>query len=498
MTDKKHSGSIFLSLVIFTALIIIVNIFTVLFINLFFTDAYYMNDLRKYMKEQNEAIIEHYDRIEDYNPKYEIYNMRLELYDTETNRITYSTIPQRTSIQISGELSREGINDIFENVLNGQQYVILIQENESYHTISSLLDNDEDQIIMFSKKSDNHYFALEIPSPAIVNASSLLKNFVLLASAASMLIMIPLIIFFSYLFTKPIREIYKTTNQIKQLNFDKKCDVHSKNELGVLAESINSMADSMQKYICEINSKNDLLKKDIEVKTKMEDAQKKFISDASHEFKTPISIISVYAEGIKVGMTENKEETDEYCDIIISECQRMTAITKRLLYLSNLESSTYKLNISTFDIADMARREAEKFSLKCHQGDTEISVGFDDNFKAMIEADRDEIEKVILNYLSNACKYCSKPGKIKIEIKDEDEWYHISVYNNGKHIHETDKIWNRFYREDKARTRDEESTGLGLAIVKAAMELHGMPYGFENKPGGVEFFIKLKKHPNNI
>lgn len=498
MRDKRHNGSIFLSLVVFTAFIIIINIFTILFINIFFTDIYYMNDLRKYMQEQNLAIIKHYDKIEDYNPRYEIYNMRLELYDTQENQITYSTVSQRISMKISEELSKEAINEIFDTILGDQPYVILIQESENYQTISSLLENEEDQIIMFSKKGENQYFALEIPAPAILNASSLLRNFVLLASFASMLIVIPVIIVFSYMFTKPIREIYTTTNQIKQLNFDKKCEVHSKNELGILAESINSMSDSMQEYIGEINKKNELLKKDIEIKTRMEDSQKKFISDASHEFKTPISIISVYAEGIKVGMTESKEETDEFCNIIIGECERMTAITKRLLYLSNLESNAYKLNISVFDITDMIRKEVEKFNLKCQKSNIEIKVGFPDNCKILVEADMDEIEKVILNYLTNAYKYCDKPGKIEVNAEEENEWCRISVYNNGRNISETDKIWNRFYREDKARTRDEESTGLGLAIVKATMELHGMPYGFYNKPDGVEFFIKLKKHPNNI
>lgn len=495
----KFKDSISTNLLILTMFLLFVNVFINIFVSTFSVNLYYMTDLRTYMQQQKDNIIENYDDVSSLDSEYSIYDMRLEQYDTLNNKIIYSSRRNRTNTPISDNLTTDDMNSIFEDLIGKGDFHIFTIEDEKYKIIDNLLKNEEDQIIMLSKYSDNNYFVLQIPSPNIVYATSLSKRYAVFTMAASFIIMFPVVSIFSSFFVRPIKRLYETTEKIKDKNFDVKCKVDSKNEIGMLARSINEMSDSLYSYTKEIEDKNIQLEKDIEIKKKFEESQKKFVSDVSHEIKTPISIISAYTEGIKMGLVNTPEEINEYCTIILDECNRMSSITKQLLHLSKLENSTKKLDISLFDIITLVNEDMAKFDLKCKQNNIRLKL-FNEENEILVYADRNEIETVIINYLQNAFKYCADPGIINVYINNEDEFVYIGVYNNGSNIKEDEKekIWNRFYKEDKARTRKEDSTGLGLSIVKATMNLHNMPYGVINKEDGVEFFIRLKKHINNI
>jgi signal transduction histidine kinase len=425
--------------------------------------------------------------------------MRLEQYDTLKNQIIYSNRKNREGISISSKLSKEEMNKIFEDLLEKKEYNIFTIENDKYSIINNLLDNDTEQIIMLSKYSENNYFVLQIPSPNIIYATSLSKKYSIFTMMISFILIIPIALIFSYFFTKPIKKILNVTQKIKNKDFSEECKVDSENEVGILAKSINEMSDSIQTYILEIKQKNIQLEKDIEIKKQFEESQKKFVSDVSHEIKTPISIISAYTESIKLGLMENPEDINEYCDIILDECNRMSSIVKQLLHLSKLENNIKKLNVTDFNIVELVKDDVKKFELKFKNNNISFSL-FTDNNNINVLADKNEIENVLINYLQNAFKYCDNPGIIEIYIKENKDDVYIGIYNNGNQFddNEKEKIWNRFYKEDKARTREEDSTGLGLSIVKAIMILHEMPFGVENKKDGVEFYIKLKKHIKNI
>jgi signal transduction histidine kinase len=499
MNKIKFKNSISTSLLIFIIILFLICTLVNIFITNFSVDMYYMNDLRNYMEEQQLLIKKNYDNVESLSSEYTIYDIRLEQYDTLKNEIIYSSRDNREGISISSKLSQEEINSIFENLLEKKEYNIFTIENDKYDIINNLLDNDTQQIIMLSKYSENNYFVLQIPSPNIIYATSLSKKYSILTMMISFILIIPIALFFSYFFTKPIKKILNVTQKIKNKDFSEKCKIDSENELGILANSINEMSNSIQTYIIEIEQKNIQLEKDIEIKKQFEESQKKFVSDVSHEIKTPISIISAYTESIKLGLMENPEDLNEYCDIILDECNRMSSIVKQLLHLSKLENNIKKLNITDFNIVQLVKDDVKKFELKFKNNNISFSL-FADNNNINVLADKNEIENVLINYLQNAFKYCDNPGIIEIYIKENKNDVYIGIYNNGNQFNdnEKEKIWNRFYKEDKARTREEDSTGLGLSIVKAIMMLHEMPFGVKNKKNGVEFYIKLKKHIKNI
>ena len=500
MRKIKNKGSIFKTLILLILILIFIQISLTVLLSTLSVNIYYMNDLKNYMNEQKDTIIANYDEIDKIKrEEYSIYNMRLEKYDTKKNAIVYSSFNERIGKQLSSSYSMEELNAIFDDLVGNNGYSIYTIEDEKYNLINSLLNNDEDQIIMIAKYKENQYFALEIPSPNIVYAVKLNKQYSVLTSLMSLVFIIPITFLFSYIFVKPIKNLCKQTQKIKDKDFNVVCNIKSNNEIGELAENINSMSKSIQKYIEDINEKNNKLIEDIRIKEQFEESQKKFISNVSHEINTPISIISAYTESLKYNLLETEEEKEEYYNIILDECSRMNNITKQLLYLSKLENPTKKLNITTFNIIELLKIDVNKFKLKCNQNDITINLATDLD-EAYVEADAAEIENVIINYLQNAFKYCLKPGKILIKVEDESELYKIIVYNNSKKIPEEklEKIWDRFYKEDKSRTRNENSTGLGLSIVKATMNLHKMPCGVYNVDGGIEFFIKLKKHIKNI
>lgn len=495
----KKKGSIFKSLLIFTLILVFINAMINICIGNFTVNMYYMSDMQKYMEEQRELIMSNYNSVKTLDIEYSIYDMRIEQYDTLNNKIIYSSLQNRVDKNISSTLMTEELNSTFDTLLTGKEYKIFtINNNSEYSTLDNLLKNETEQAILLSKYSENNYFILEIPTPSIVYATTLSRKYESLTIFFSCIVIIPIVMAFSYFFVKPIKALSKQMNKLKDMNFEGTCEIKSDNEIGQLADSINDMSSSISSYLLEIKEKNAQLEKDIAIKKQFEESQKNFISNVSHEIKTPISIISAYTESLKFDLVKEKEK-DEYYNVILDECNRMSNITKQLLHLSKLESTIKSLNMGEFDIVQMVKDDIMKFSVKCEQNGIKIIL-INSLDTAMTIADSNEIENVIINYLQNAFKYCLSPGIIRVSIIEEKDWYYVGIYNNANFLTEEqqEKIWERFYKDDKSRTRNEDSTGLGLSIVKATMNLHELPFGVVNKDEGVEFYIKLKKHKNNI
>ena len=221
-----------------------------------------------------------------------------------------------------------------------------------------------------------------------------------------------------------------------------------------------------------------------------------FVSNVSHELKTPIALIQGYAEGLKEGITDDPESMEFYCDVIMDEANKMNTMVKRLLTLNQIEFGNDEPEMERFDINELIASVADANAIRA--GQKNMSIVFDNrNEHNYVWADEYKTEEVLTNYISNALNHCD--GKRAIEVRTEKSenggTITVTVYNSGKNIADEDleRIWEKFYKTDKARTREYGGNGIGLSIVKAIMEGMNQQYGVQNFDNGVEFWFTLDR-----
>ena len=227
--------------------------------------------------------------------------------------------------------------------------------------------------------------------------------------------------------------------------------------------------------------------------------RKQFVSDVSHELKTPIALIQGYAEGLKENVTTDEESREFYTDVILDEANKMDKLVKRLLELMKLEYEDRELNNSHFDIVELINGVIKNSKVVLE--DENILVEFNQKDPITVFADDFYIEQVVTNYFTNAIKNISEKNgvkKIKISIKNSKDpnKLRVSVFNTGEKIPEDtiERIWTRFYKVDSSRNREKGGTGIGLSLVKAIMNKYNNSYGVVNKKDGVEFFFEINKN----
>ena len=231
--------------------------------------------------------------------------------------------------------------------------------------------------------------------------------------------------------------------------------------------------------------------KDIEKKEQQEASQREFIANASHELKTPIALIQGYAEGLKEGISEDKESRDYYCDVIVDEASKMNTLVKSLMSLNELELGQNSVNIERFNISELISNQIQTMSLLASNQGVKIEYNPEEYY---VFSDEFKVEEAFRNYLSNALNHAGGDmPKVVIETVQEEDILWIKVFNTGEQIPEESipRLWDKFYKVDKARTREYGGSGVGLSIVKATMELLEQQYGCENKEDGVLFYFTL-------
>ncbi len=298
---------------------------------------------------------------------------------------------------------------------------------------------------------------------------------------------------YSWRFTRPLIEMNEVTKNVAKMDFSKKCVAKSTNELGQLADNINSMSDSLARAMGDLKEKNVQLQLDIEHEHKMEKSRKEFVSNVSHELKTPIAIIQGYAEGLKLGINDNPEMNEEYLDVIIEESKRMNTLVLDLLELSYYESGTYKLSETQFLLDDMIEDYLSSQRIILEDKNITLSNKLPDDMIAF--GDEQKLSMVLNNYFSNAISYCKNEKIIEVSAEEFDEFYRINVFNTGENISDEiiEEMWDNFFRGDKSHRRGEGHFGIGLSIVAAIQNMHSMKFGCSNKENGVNFWFDVKK-----
>lgn len=388
------------------------------------------------------------------------------------------------------------INDILDkfNINSGKE----IETNDKFSIRKQRDLKNGLSYIMLSGKLDNGYFLyIRIPLTSIQDSVTISNNFLLLMAGFTILIASVMVSIVSRKFTEPILELNNIAKRMANLDFSHKYQVTNvKDEINDLGNSINIMSDKLEKTIKQLRSTNVELEKDIEEKSKLDEMRTTFISDVSHELKTPIALIQGYSEGLLENINTDDESRKFYAEVILDETNKMDKLVKQLLELMKLEYGKREFSNHSFNIIELEKETVRKSQVMLEE--KKIKVVFDEQQEVQVVADDFYIEQVITNYLTNAIKNVkevngSKVIKISNDVDFDNNKVRIRVFNSGDRIKEEDlnRIWNRFYKLDESRNRDNGGTGIGLALVKAIMNNYKNSYGVINLDDGVEFYFEL-------
>lgn len=326
----------------------------------------------------------------------------------------------------------------------------------------------------------------------ISDTNEALRLFYIYIGVAGFVLILLLSLIYSRLVSRPLIKLNEMAKKMVHLDFSSAKPIKQKDELGSLSNNMLVMAQNLDAALNDLKQANEKLKQDMEKREQMEKEQREFFEHASHELKTPLSIVKSFAEGLQDGVSPEKQ--DHYIEVIIEESDKMGVLIKDMLDLAKLENGAIRLRKTSFLLSEMIEDLSHK--LLCIVKEKNSTIEITTKNEQPILADYEWIERVMQNLLVNAVRHSEVNSVIlvRIELNQENGESIILIENKGKQIPEEqlDKIWKRFYRSEASRSRMTGGTGLGLAIVRQILDLHAFQYGAKNIPDGVCFYVRFK------
>lgn len=370
----------------------------------------------------------------------------------------------------------------------------ILYQSDKY-TVQKVYDSRllDDYIELWGTLDNGNFILIRTPIQGIKDNVHISNTFITYIGIVTLIIGIIAAFVLSSYISRPIKQLSNIAERMSELDFDIKYDGKDKGEIGLLGKSMNNMSQKLEENISQLKTANLELQRDIDKKEKLEKMRTDFLSNVSHELKTPIALIQGYAEGLKEGITDDPESMDFYCSVIMDEAAKMNNMVKRLLTLNQIEFGEDELVMERFDINELVKSVVSANELRATQKNLSITYDILDT-PLYVWADEYKVEEVVTNYLSNAINHCCNENIIKIKVGQIDkDNVRVSVFNTGNNIPEADieHIWEKFYKVDKARTREYGGNGIGLSIVKAIVESMGKTCGVNNLSDGVEFWFDL-------
>ena len=370
----------------------------------------------------------------------------------------------------------------------------ILYQSDKY-TVQKVYDSRllDDYIELWGTLDNGNFILIRTPIQGIKDNVHISNTFITYIGIGTLIIGIIAAFVLSSYISRPIKQLSNIAERMSELDFDIKYDGKDKGEIGLLGKSMNNMSQKLEENISQLKAANLELQRDIDKKEKLEKMRTDFLSNVSHELKTPIALIQGYAEGLKEGITDDPESMDFYCSVIMDEAAKMNNMVKRLLTLNQIEFGEDELVMERFDINELVKSVVNANELRATQKNLSITYDILDT-PLYVWADEYKVEEVVTNYLSNAINHCCNENIIKIKVGQIDkDNVRVSVFNMGNNIPEADieHIWEKSYKVDKARTREYGGNGIGLSIVKAIVESMGKTCGVNNLSDGVEFWFDL-------
>jgi len=363
------------------------------------------------------------------------------------------------------------------------QLLTVSLRNDQYLCLIGLLDDDS-----------GDYLIAYTPYAYIKNNTTFNLTFLLIAGGCSLLFCLVCAFFISRQFSKPLIEMAGVADRMSELDFSTKYEGNESDEIGKLGSSLNRLSAYLEQAIGELQKTNERLGKEIKEKERIDNMRREFIVNVSHELKTPIALIQGYAEGLTAGVADDPEDRKYYCDTIADEAKRMNRLVMQLLSLSKLELGAEQTYYEDVDLRSLCDEAVQKASVLCESRGIKLSC---DATNACVRTDGGLLEQVLMNYLSNAIRYTDDGGMIKLTALQTANGARISVFNEGEGLPEDEltKIWDKFYRTDRARARVDGGTGIGLSLVRAIADTLKGSCGAKNAEGGILFWFEFPDAP---
>ncbi len=484
---KKQLTLVYIGLIVFTILACVM-------VNLFFLENYYIAN-----------------KVQTLDNIYEQLSMLLEdleedTTDSEEMQAVLQAMIEKSNVSLMVQNEDLEVLVATTNDMDWLQYQLLsYQFNKTANMLTMLTSTDNyeiwrakdvrtgmEYIEMWGYFPTGESFIVRTPMESIEESVGLSSKFFLYAGCIFGLLSIFIIRYLAKRITEPVLELAKLSTKMADLDFEAKYTSGGNNEIGVLGASFNAMSYKLEQTISELKIANNELMQDLENKEKLEEMRTEFLSNVSHELKTPIALIQGYSEGLKEGVTEDAESRNFYCEVIMDEAEKMNQLVKSLLELNQLEFGNGESVMERFDMVELINGVLQSIDIMIQQ--KECKVILDIGEKAYVWGDQFKVEHVLRNYLTNALNHVEGDNVIQVKLKQQEKT-RISVFNTGTPIPETDieRIWEKFYKVDKARTREYGGNGIGLSVVKAIMESMHQGYGVHNYDNGVEFWFELDR-----
>ena len=461
-----------------------------LVINMTFLEPYYIQNKEKSFREMYETLNQ-VAQDQSYSDEEVSSDVAKQ---AERNNLSFLIIDETTGNKYTNVYNQEMLfNQLLGYVINqSQQNAEILESTDAYQMLQAKDPwNETEYLVMWGNFEDGSQFLMRSPLESMRESAAISNRFLIYIGSVLILAAGALVWYFSKKLTDPIRELANLSDQMANLDFEAKYTSGGKNEIGELGANFNRMSSRLESTISELKKANNSLLKDIEQKEKMEEMRNEFLGNVSHELKTPIALIQGYAEGLKDGVNDDAESRDFYCDVIMDAAMKMNQMVKNLLTLNQLEFGDEDISFERFDLAALIRGVLQSMEILAQQD--ELKIIFRQESPVYVWADEFKTEQVVRNYVSNAFHHASGDKVIEVKIQREGKKARTSVFNTGTPIPEEDlkHIWEKFYKVDKAHTREYGGNGIGLSIVKAIMESFHQEYGVKNYDNGVEFWFEL-------
>lgn len=452
---------------------------------------------RYYMHNKKEVLMENYQTISNASAQNEL--------ESDEFAVTFDNLCSNGNImalilQQDGKVLRSSVNDLdalrtefWDVLLHGDKMEVLYS-NKQYQLLKKTDTRlDSEYLVLVGVLENGDMVLMRTAVESIRESAAISNRFLLFAGAAAIVASILVAFFTTRHITKPLQQLTDISKRMVDLDFNAKYESDQSNsyEVEELGNHINRLSENLERTISELKTANVELQDDIEKKIQIDEMRKEFLSNVSHELKTPLALIQGYAEGLQECINDDAESREFYCEVIIDEADKMNRMVKKLLTLNQLEFGNDQVIMERFDMTELIRGVANSTRILMEQKG--IRLELENSEEAWVWGDEFKVEEVITNYMSNAINHADGEKLIRVFYTRSEDKLRVSVFNTGQPIPEEDieKIWVKFYKVDKARTREYGGSGIGLSIVKAIMNSFHQRCGVINHEDGVEFWMEL-------
>lgn len=368
-----------------------------------------------------------------------------------------------------------------------QDTIVTMQDTESGTVTGDLLLAEDDYV--FTLSGNEYTFCVQGDCMYVSQAREAIWQTIPVIIAGILVVAVVFSIVYSRYITKPIVALSHTSEKMAQLDFERVESTERQDEIGILSNNLNTLSDNLQRTLSELKKSNAELKIEIEKERELEQRQQEFFSAASHELKTPLTILKGHLMGM-LGKIKGYENQELYMARSLAVVEKMEMLVKELLYVSKTERQQ-KVDYRKTDLAELLRIQIAEMMDLISEKNLNLEADIPD--RLLCEIVPEQMERAIQNILINAIRYSPDGETISMSLSEEKNMVSYEVENTGIHIPE-DKIshlFEAFYRADTSRNRDTGGTGLGLYIVGKIMELHHADYSIRNSDRGVVFRFEI-------